>query len=62
MPKNSSLYALYMTLNSRRLINHDEDDRIVTQALKKHRDALRVVLKKGAIKDLNTCQSFMVSR
>lgn len=63
VPKNSGLYALYTTLNSRRLINHDEDDRIVTQALKKHRDALRVVLKKkGAIKDLNTRQSFMVSR
>ena len=61
VPKNSGLYALYMTLNSWRLINHDEDDCIVTQALKKHWDALRVVLKKGALKDLNTRQSFMVS-
>ena len=63
VPKNSGLYALYTTLNSRRLINHDEDDRIVTQALKKHWDALQVVLKKkGAIEDLNTRQSFMVSQ
>ena len=62
VPKNSGLYALYTTLNSQRLINHDEDDHIVTQALKKHWDALQVVLKKkGALKDLNTRQSFMVS-
>jgi len=62
VPKNSGLYSLYTTLNSRKLINYDEDDHIVSQALKKHRDTLRVILKKkGVIKDLNTRQPFMVS-
>ena len=63
VPKNSGLYALYTTLNSRRLISYDEDDSMVSRSLKNHRDVLRVVLKKkGAIKDLKTSQSLTVSR
>jgi len=62
VPKNLGLYALYTALNSWRLISDDEDDHIVTQALKKHQNTLQVVLKKkGAIEDLNSHQSFIVS-
>jgi hypothetical protein len=59
VPKTTGLYAFFTTLNSRRLLENNDDD--TTQALRKQRNDLRMVLhQERAIDNVDSNQSLSV--
>lgn len=63
VPRSSGLHAFYSTLNLRRLIADDVDNKTVTRALGEQRDKLRGLLsKKKVIKNVTSSSSLMVRR
>jgi hypothetical protein len=60
-PQSSAVSAFYSTLNLRRLIADDVDDRIVSRTLGEHRDRFRALLKKRkVVKNVTSASSLMV--
>ena len=61
LPQSSAVFAFYSTLNLRRLIADDVDDRLASRTLGEHRDKFRALLKKKkVVKNVTSAAPLMV--